>query len=355
MGTTVRRALVTALLAAVAAASTRAVPDLPGDTPAPPLAPGPGLGPGPTVAAPTTTTTTLPPAFPLTGRPAPDHAAVARAAVTVKIDNAPQARPQAGIEHADVIYEELTEGITRLVAVFHSTDVEVLGPVRSVRPADPAIVTPLGGVLAFSGGSPPADALARASPLTIVTEADTEAMYRRPGRGAPFNLYTSTAALRSRAPAGTPPPPPLAPFLPAGAAFSGPDSAPAGQIRLVPAPFLTAAYDWDPAAGVWRRFTDGLPHLLESGLQVSPTTVILQFAPYVTFIPDPIVTYPEVVGTGEAWVLTGGVVVRGTWSKPSPTEPTVYAGPAGEPLALPQGQTWVHLLAPGAPVEVVQP
>src|SRR5204863_325092 len=77
-----------------------------------------------------------------------------RPAVVVKIDNNAAARPQAGLDAADVVYEEVTEGITRFVVVFQSTDADPIGPVRSVRPADPLIVAPLGGLLVFSGGAP---------------------------------------------------------------------------------------------------------------------------------------------------------------------------------------------------------
>ncbi|MGH9265925.1 MAG: DUF3048 domain-containing protein, partial [Acidimicrobiales bacterium] len=142
-----------------------------------------------TTAAPTTTTTvapttttTLAPVYPLTGRPLDDAGRAGRAAVAVKIDNIADARPQAGIAAADVVYEEFTEGVTRFVVVYHSGDAEAVGPVRSVRPADPVIVSPLGGVFGFSGGSPGAEALAREAPLTLVTEGDTVVMYRRPER-----------------------------------------------------------------------------------------------------------------------------------------------------------------------------
>ena len=55
----------------------------------------------------------------------------ARPALAVKIDNVTRAHPQAGLNQADVVYEELVEGgVTRLVAVFQSTSVDVVGPVR---------------------------------------------------------------------------------------------------------------------------------------------------------------------------------------------------------------------------------
>jgi len=303
-----------------------------------------------TTEAPTTTTTAPPPpTYPLTGRPVTDAGRAGRAAVAVKIDNIAEARPQSGIGHADVVYEEFTEGVTRFIVVFHSEDAEVVGPVRSVRPADPVIITPLGGVLGFSGGSPGAEALARAAPLTIVTENDTAVMYRRSFRLAPHNLYTSTAGLFSRAPAGAGSPPAFAQFLKEGENFFGPGIMPVASLHVVPAPQVVADYEWDAATRTWRRFTDGQPHVLEDG-QIGPANVIVQFTPYSTFIDDDKVMYPEVLGSGEVWVFASGQLVRGTWTKDTPSSVTKFTNLDGAPIVLPPGQTWVHLVAPGSSV-----
>lgn len=301
--------------------------------------------------APTTTTTAPPPppTYPLSGRPATDAGIAGRGAVAVKIDNIVDARPQAGIKAADVVYEEFTEGVTRFIAVYHSNDAEVVGPVRSVRPADPVIVTPLGGVLGFSGGSPGAVALARDTPLTLVMEDDVAVMYRRPGRVAPHNLYTSTAGLFSRLPPQAGPPRPLATFLADGKSFGGPGAIPVASIGLVPAPYVTAGYDWDAASGTWLRSTDGVPHTVEEG-RIAPTTVIVQFTPYQYFIDDENVQYPEVVGSGEVWVFAAGAMVPGTWSKDAPGAVTTFTDSSGAPIAIPPGQTWIHLVAPGSSV-----
>src|SRR5919205_451245 len=69
--------------------------------------------PAPTVAA---------NADPLTGLPH-DPSAPVRAALIVKIDNAPKARPQAGINDADVVVEEGVEGgVTRFATLYQSHD-----------------------------------------------------------------------------------------------------------------------------------------------------------------------------------------------------------------------------------------
>ncbi len=294
-------------------------------------------------------TTTAPNTYPLTGRPIDDPARAARAPVSVKIDNNSASRPQAGLERADVIYEEFTEGITRFIVVFHSTDADPVGPVRSVRPADPVIIFPLTGVFAFSGASAAIRALVPPGVFTVVDENSTDVMRRRSGRSAPYNLYTTTQGLFGKAP-GPKPPPRLAAFLPPDRPFGGAGAAPVAKVTLAPAPGVTASYDWDAASGTWKRSTDGAPHQLEGGAQLAPNNVVIQFTPYSRFSGDSKVQYPEVIGSGEAWFFASGMLVKGRWSKAGPGEVTAFTDAAGAPIVLPPGQTFFHLVAPGSTV-----
>jgi len=67
--------------------------------------------------------------------------------VAVKIDNTSSGRPQVGIASADIVYEELVEGgVTRYLAVFHTTIPDEVGPVRSGRPQDAGIVPSYDGI-----------------------------------------------------------------------------------------------------------------------------------------------------------------------------------------------------------------
>lgn len=55
-------------------------------------------------------------------------------AVAVMVNNDPKARPQEGLDKADIVYEILAEGsITRFLAIFQSERPEKIGPVRSSR------------------------------------------------------------------------------------------------------------------------------------------------------------------------------------------------------------------------------
>jgi hypothetical protein len=289
--------------------------------------------------------------FPLTGMPATDARKAGRRAVAVKIDNNSAARPQSGIDQADVVYEEFTEGITRFVVVFQSSDAPQVGPVRSVRPADPNIIKPLGAPLAFSGGAPAVLNIVKNAGLTQITENDTDTLKRRAGRSAPHNLYTTTALLFAKAGAGTPPPA-FAAFLKPGDGAAPAGGTPATTLRLTPAPGVTAAYTWSAGARLWSRSTDGKPHLLEGGAQISPRNIIVQFTPYLNFPADSKVKFPEVVGSGDALVFVNGTQVKAKWNKASAAAVTTYTDLGGKPIVLAPGQTWVHLQAPGSAVSV---
>ena len=156
----------------------------------------------------TTTTTTIPPAvWPLTGLPGADVPRAALPALVVKIDNHPRARPQVGLVQADVVFEEIVEGITRFFAVFHSTVADPVGPVRSARTTDIDLLRQLQRPLfAWSGANNGTiKALREADVATDVGYAfhSKEAgYYRDAARRSPHNLFSTTTALLGAQPAG---------------------------------------------------------------------------------------------------------------------------------------------------------
>lgn len=78
------------------------------------------------------TETTDPTIYPFTGIETDED--VTNRAVAVMVSNQVQARPQSGLTKADIVFEMLTEGnITRFMAIYQSTEPDVVGPVRSAR------------------------------------------------------------------------------------------------------------------------------------------------------------------------------------------------------------------------------
>ena len=305
----------------------------------------------PTLPPATTTTTVAPrPVAPLTGLAVSDAAVLTRPAVVVKIDNAPEARPQTGLARADVIIEERVEGgIARFMAVFQSAEANVVGPVRSVRSTDPPVVRPIGGLFAYSGGIPPFVSLLHneGGVVDVGADDDGSAYYRSKDRPAPHNLYTSTVALRQRTPNGLAAPPRLFTFLPAAQTFTGAGAIPVSHLSVTMSSLSSGQWDWDPSTHSWLRSTDGAPHIDQGSGQLAFTTVIIQFVPYArTPYKDPAhspVDEAEVIGTGEAWVLADGQLVKGTWSKPALADVTTYTDAAGASIAIPPGHTWITL------------
>ena len=308
----------------------------------------------PSTAAPTTTVPGNGAVFPLTGKPVDDAAHAHRPALVVKIDNAPTARPQAGLDAADLVYEEVVEGgVTRFLAVFHSHDAPLVGPVRSVRPIDPAIVTPLGGLFAYSGGAPKFQALIRKAPVHLVGfDEATAAYHRERGRKAPSNLMTSTGALWARAEGEDPPPPLFQYVAPTDPPALLPGERPIAGMRVALGERTSADWAWDPGKKVWSRATNGTPHVTTTGEQLGFENVVLQSTRYrVTNDRDVAgfkVPSADISGSGTALVLTGGRLVPGHWSKPSPSSPTVLTDDAGAPLRLTPGRTWIEFMPTGA-------
>jgi hypothetical protein len=60
-----------------------------------------------------------------------------------------------------------------------------------------------------------------------------------------------------------------------------------------------------------------------------------------------VVPEAQVLGEGDAWVLTGGQLVPGRWSKASAEAVTRYADSTGADIRLAPGRSWIELARPG--------
>lgn len=310
---------------------------------------------------------------PLTGVEAPQGLDINRPAMAVKIDNHPNARPQTGLETADIVYEELVEGgLTRFMAIYHCGDAADLGPTRSARAVDPDILTQYAPVLfAYSGASP--NNLAKVARtqgiVNLVHGSNGPAYARRGGRPAPNNLYTSTDKIRARpaaqgvvgppktglvfnpklgetaSPSPSPSPGPTAtaasPGAPAPAAPPPPAGPPGNKISFSYSGAAGVSYTYDPASRRYLRMQAGGPHRAASGQQLGATNVVVMKVAV-----DRGGSSPEiaVAGRGEAIVLRHGQAIVGQWVRPSLAEQTTLIDGAGQPIELAAGNTWINLL-----------
>lgn len=281
---------------------------------------------------------------------------LSRPAILAKIDNTTPGRPQLALNDADVVYVTRVEvGLTRLLAVFHSRLPEVIGPVRSVRPVDAPIIEPYGGVFVFSGGQATFTDDAYDTGLVMSnedTEQGNDSYFREESRVAPWNLFFEPQKLQELYATEAAPAPSFEfDVIPSAVSGGVPISA-----VIVEYPQMTSRWDldtarfpWSQAAeAAWYRTQDGSQHLQADGAQVvSKNVVILEVTHDLSFIDPKYGAIPKaelVNNSGVAHIFSEGYYIQGSWSKGLANEPILLFDPAGEPIKLAPGNTWIEMM-----------
>ena len=271
---------------------------------------------------------------------------LAKPALSAKIDNAPMARPQVGLDYADIVFEELVEyGMTRYLAVWHSNVPAEIGPVRSVRPMDPEIVSPFGGIFAYSGGQVRFVQMMQQAPVynAIHGQPDTEdTFYRSTAKPAPHNVLVKAPELIAQH-LDRPAPSPQFEFASSGeAATAVAEGQPLVSLNTRFSGVSSPTWEWDGTQGKFLRFqTNGAADVAASGNQLSADNVVVLFV-NIDVIED--IPTTRLVSQGTGWVASGGSIIEVTWVKQTPESPVVLSTLGGAEVLLAQGQTWVKLL-----------
>jgi len=265
----------------------------------------------------------------------------------VMIENQLLARPQAGLDRADVVYEALAEGgITRFLAIFGSQSAQVVGPVRSARHYFVYWAAEYQAPLVFVGASPAGyEAMADTHTPMIDEIKGARGFWRTRDRAAPHNLYASTEAVRSGM--GAPP----EPGSYGGLQFK-PDpirqQGPRAEHVFIRYGFWDYVVEWTYVAetNTYARWMDGQPHKdAVSHQQIEAANVLVQ---WVDSWPIPNDREKRLDftqrGSGRLVALIDGALVEGQWSKPTVDSPTTYVDQAGNPILLNAGPTWIQII-----------
>jgi hypothetical protein len=296
----------------------------------------------------------VPLVWPLTGVPA--KVVKARPAVSVKIENATAARPQRGLNQADIVWEEVVEGgITRFVATYHSNIPDVVEPVRSVRPMDAAIVAPLDGILVFSGGQGPfISAVQRLGTQTIIMDDGDPGFRRDPARTAPHNVIGTMSTFVKQADAERTSPPPAqfdyARKLGQGTARQSGKPARSADVKL--SAVQRTGWTWDRDSKRYLRSEGASPSMAANGKRHAARNVlVLSTEVFNTKWVDPTgAPVPEhrlARSGGKGTLLSMGHSVSVRWSKKSLKAPIVLKTPGGKSVELEPGNTWIELVPKG--------
>ena len=281
---------------------------------------------------------------------------LAHASIAAKIDNNALARPQFALERTDIVFEELVEGgQTRYVAVWQSDIPELLGPVRSIRPMDPDIVSPFGGIIAYSGGQQRFVDLMRQTPVynAIHGQSDTAStFFRSSAKPAPHNVLVKAQELLAQHTDLAAPAQQFGFSLDVPSSTAAKDGTPTAVVNYRFSASVGGSWTWDASQLAFLRAQGGGADLDTNGAQLKATNVVVLRVPVTGALGVP---KTEMIGSGEAWVSTGGATVHATWSKGSATSPIRLVDDNGVVVRLAAGNSWIELVPSAGSVDFVAP
>jgi hypothetical protein len=370
-----RRAVLLGVVGAgLAACSKPSAQQSPPPTPPSTLSPIPTATPSPSPSVDTR------PRWPLTGKLLKDQEKARHAAVAVKVPDNRREHPQRGINEADIVFVEL-EGYrdlsgysgTRLVPVFHSHIADSVAPVRSIRPVDIPLLSPISALIGNTGASPwvvnyvkhyRAHLEGLLSYMNTLRTGsygiDQSRVYTLNGNTYydkavvchPAVLARQTKRFRSG------PPEPYFPFASTRDEVSARQGKRGRSIRI---PYkgdsYFMGYDYDKKTKRYLRSMPWGPHVLADGSRVSTDNVLVIKAKqhYGKIFrgrghDEPL---QDIIKTrGKFYYFNRGRYVIGTWNKGKPQEPFEFALKDGSPLKIAPGQTFVELPNVGAKLRV---
>ncbi|MFG1806241.1 DUF3048 domain-containing protein [Streptomyces sp. NPDC049040] len=251
--------------------------------------------------------------------------------LAVKIDNVPAARPQTGLNDADIVYAmEVEGGLSRLMAVYDSKHLPpVVGPVRSARQTDLQLLAQYDKpALAFSGAqSALLPVLKKSDDVTAVT--GTKDFFRTHDHPAPHNEF-----LHPQKPAdkgGT------AKDIGLRFAAATPPGGTAATNATAKMPAARFSFTWNGSR--YKVAMDGKtsPWTADNVIIQHVTVKESDFHSRTGFVP-----FSQTVGHGSAQILRNGRSYAAAWDRPAEADGTAYTVD-GHTLPLHPGRTWIVL------------
>lgn len=269
--------------------------------------------------------------------------------LAVKVDDTAAARPQAGLEDADIIYIEQVEGgLTRLAAIFSSKIPEVIGPVRSARISDLEILEQFGRVaFAYSGAqSKLLPVIAAANLENLGAQRQSPVIYSTdPLRRSPTAMMLQAQKLMANVAEAQLP---VAISKPVGWSFGDrPDTGTAITSAKVSWPATSYEVNWSTTEKRWLLSQKGVANVSAAGVHLGPTTFVIQLISITDSIyrdkVGGVTPFSETIGSGKGFILRNGRAIDATWSRPTGDQGTTWKTLDGEEIKFAPGQIWIAL------------
>lgn len=301
----------------------------------------------------------------------------------IMIENSQPARPQSGMNAADVTYEALAEGgITRTLNVFYCQDAGIIGPVRSARTYFLDWISEYGNnpLYVHVGGANtpgPANALGQIGDYGWNQYNDMNqfsigfpVFYRDETRqghdvATEHTMYSVTTKLWDYAAqsrglsnvdkSGKSWDTTFVPYQFADAPSTGGASS---QVISIPwsGPDYAVKWTYNPKDNLYYRENGGTLHMdRDAHKQLTATNVIILFQTEKNANDG----YDQgahqlygTIGTGDALVFENGQKIRATWSKSEREGRTMLKDSSGKEITFTRGKLWFEVLAIGAEVAI---
>ena len=273
--------------------------------------------------------------------------------LAVMVENHPDARPQAGIDKASIVYEAVTEGgITRYMLVFGCNDADKVGPVRSARTYYVDWAEEYNAFYAHAGGAQ--NALTKIAQDGVLDLPHNATAYWRQndGRDLEHTLYTATPKLYQYAQnngfnintsdyrAWK--------FKSDASSTQRPQKGKGAIINFSGSPTYQVEWTYNPQDNNYLRTLAGAPQKDEiTKQQLTAKNIIIAAYNRTAVESGGKQVYDfTTVGSGEAKILMDGTVITGTWKKEKPKQRTLFYDSAGKEIQFNPGQTWVEVVNP---------
>lgn len=273
-------------------------------------------------------------------------------AVLAIVENSETARPQSGLNAADIVYETMAEGgIPRFIALFQSGDSKKVGPIRSARSYFLDISKEYNLPFAHCGGSQEAlDDISNENLMSMNEMTYASTYWRDTIRKAPHNLYSSTGKLRELVKTKGYAKDPTVKLKFDKSYWNDEKLDKASSILLKMNKYYNTSYSYKD--GVYLKSMDGKSSTNnEDKLPLAFKNIVVQITSIKTQ-KDGIHLDISLIGTGDGYVISNGKFVKMHWSKKNPTSQTLLTDEDGNALPLNPGKTWWNVIDKSTIVDI---
>jgi hypothetical protein len=267
--------------------------------------------------------------------------------LSIMIENSEGARPQTGLDKANIVYEVLAEGgITRFLAFYYDQEAEVVGPVRSARPYFVDKSLEHQAIYVHIGGSEEASNFIKEERIDEINEFENfQPFWRTKDREPPHNLYTSTIKLREEANKLG-----YVEMIKKEKYQFETDSnekltgKPATSIVIPYNSTYIVSYKYKPELRRYLRFINNEPHLdNKTKKQLNVDNIIIQFA-NTKIIDEEGRLAIDFIGKGKGILFFKGSSEEITWEKLNLESRTVFLNKEENRIALIPGNVWIQVV-----------